>query len=212
MLTFAALPAFLLLMSLARFGVFVSLALVDPVNSPDNASRSIDAPQGVDVDIIIGEGLNGTRRFVYPHNTADPTVDAARRAESGPRLERVRAIHDLAWWTSVCPNYARFTVPRLARALRDPDDAVKGAAAIGLGSTGGHGSAAIPNLLAARGTSVKYFDYLVAEAVSLIERSPKWPPEAACEDVTMEELERRTLQQSTAPARPSAAACDVADK
>jgi hypothetical protein len=96
--------------------------------------------------------------------------------------------------------------------LRDPDDAVKGAAAIGLGSTGGHGSAAIPDLLAARGTSVKYFDYLVAESVSLIQRSPKWPPEAACEDVPMEELERRTMQPSATPAKPEAAGCDVADR
>ena len=208
MLTFAALPAFLLLMTLARFGVSLAPA-IDPVNSPGSHQRLFGGQRYIEVGL---NRANGSYDFVYPRNTADLTATAARRAESGPRFERIRAIHDLAWWTGVCPNYARFTVARPARALRDPDDAVKGAAAIGLGSTGGHGSAAIPALLAARGTSVKYFDYLVAETVSLIERSPKWPQEAACEDVSMEELERRTAQQVTAPAKPEAAGCDVADR
>lgn len=208
MLTVAALPTFLLLLSLARFGVFLAPA-IDPVNSPGSGERLFGHPE--DVDVTITE-LNDSFRYEYPKNTADLTANAAHRVGLGLPAERARAVRDLAWWTSVCPNYARFTVPRLARALRDPDDAVKGAAAIGLGSTGGHGSAAIPDLLAARGTSVRYFDYLVAEAVSLIKRSPKWPPEAACEDVPMEELERRAAQQVTAPAKPGAAGCDVVSR
>jgi len=208
MLTFAALPTFLLLLSLARFGLF-AVPITNPVNIPGSGNRLFDQPE--DVDVVITE-LGNSYRYEYPGNTADLTASAAYRVGSGPPAERARAVRDLAWWTSVCPNYARFTVPTLARALRDPDDGVKGAAAIGLGSTGGHGAAAIPALLAARGTSVKYFDYLVTESVSLIERSPKWPPEAACEDVTMEELEQRTVQQGAVPAKPSAAASDVADR
>jgi HEAT repeat protein len=67
-------------------------------------------------------------------------------------------------------------MPLLVRALGDADDAVKGAAAVAIGSTGGHGAVAIPGLVAARGTSVKYFDYLLDEAVFLIEHSGTWPP------------------------------------
>ena len=131
MLTFAALPAFLLLMTLARFGVSLAPA-IDPVNSPGSHQRLFGGQRYIEVGL---NRANGSYDFVYPRNTADLTATAARRAESGPRFERIRAIHDLAWWTGVCPNYARFTVARPARALRDPDDAVKGAAAIGLGST-----------------------------------------------------------------------------
>lgn len=134
-------------------------------------------------------------RFSYPRNTANLTVDTARRVESAPREDRIRAVRALAWWTAVCPNYAPFTVPGLAQALRDHDPGIKGAAAIGLGSTGRHGAAAVPDLLAVRGTSVRYFDHLVAEAVHLIEHSPLWPPAAECEDVTVEELQRRATQR-----------------
>jgi hypothetical protein len=59
---------------------------------------------------------------------------------------------------------------------------------------GGHGAAAIPDLLAARGASVRYFDYLVAEAVFLIEHGSRWPPAPECEDVPVAELERRAKQ------------------
>jgi len=135
-------------------------------------------------------------RFRYPSNAADRTVDAARRVEAAAPEDRIRAVRDLAWWTGVCPNYAPFTVPRLTQALRDDDPGIKGAAAIGLGSIGGHGAPAIPDLLAVRGTAVRYFDYLLAEAVLLIEHSPRWPPVSECEGVPIEELERRAAQES----------------
>ena len=80
-----------------------------------------------------------------------PANAAAARAELAPRRERIQGLKDLAWWTGVCPSYAPFTLPRLARALRDPDPGVKGAAAMGLGSTGAYGRPALPDLLAARG-------------------------------------------------------------
>lgn len=188
MLSFTALSTFLLLLTLARFGIFVPLA--DPLNGPDDGFRFVGAPRDVEVGVV-DERPNETRQFIYPHNTADLTVDAARRAESPSANERVRGVQDLAWWTGVCPNYAPFTLVRLGRALRDPSPRIKGAAAIGLGSTGGHGRAALPDLLAARGTSVRYFDYLVAEAVFLIERGPRWPPARECEGVSVAELERR---------------------
>jgi hypothetical protein len=193
MLSFAALSCFLIMLTLARFGIFVSSAASDPVNGPTNGSRLFDAPRGVEVGIV-EEGPNGMRRFSYPHNTADLTVDAARRAESISSEGRIRAVRDLAWWTAVCPHYAPFTLVRLRRALRDRDPGVKGAAVIGLGSTGGHGAAAVPDLLAARGTSVRYFDYLVAEAVLLIEQGPGWPPARECEDVPAAELEQRAAR------------------
>jgi hypothetical protein len=139
--------------------------------------------------------VDRTHRFTYPPNTAELTANAARRVESASRWERIEAVRDLAWWTGVCPNYAPFTVPRLARALRDPDPGVKGAAATRLASTGGHGAAAIPDLLAVRGTSVRYFDHVVGEAVFFIEHSPRWPPARECEDVPMEELERRAARR-----------------
>lgn len=173
MLSFTALPAFLLLLTLARFGVFVPFT--DPFNGPGSSSRLFGAPRGVEVGIPEREP-NEIRRFSYPHNTADLTVDAARRAESTSADDRRRGVQDLAWWTGVCPNYAPFTLVRLGRALRDPNPRIKGAAAVGLRSTGGHGAAAIPDLLAARGTSVRYFDHLLAEAVYLIEQGPRWPP------------------------------------
>jgi hypothetical protein len=195
MLSFAALPSLLLLLTLARFGAFFSVD--DPVNSPDSGSRLFDAPADVDVGLV-AEGRNGAHHFSYPRNTADLTVSAARRFESSPRQERIQAVRDLAWWAGVCPNYVPFVVPRLARALRDPDPGVKGAAAIGLGSTGGHGTVAIPDLLAARGTTVRYFDHLVDEAVFLIEHSHRWPPANECENVTMQELEHRAAQQGDA--------------
>ncbi len=152
MLSFTALSAFLLVLTLARFGFFVPLA--DSLNEPRSASRLFGAPRGVEVGIVEDE-RNETRRFSYPHNTADLTVDAARRAEPTSANDRVRGVQDLAWWTGVCPNYAPFTLVRLRRALRDPSPRVQGAAAIGLGSTGGHGAAAIPDLLAARGTRAR---------------------------------------------------------
>lgn len=188
MLSFTALSAFLLLLTLARFGIFVQPA--DPINGPESSSRLFGAPRGVEVGIPEREP-NATRRFSYPHNTAELTIDAAQRAESTSADNRVRGIQDLAWWTGVCPNYAPFTLVRLRRVLRDPNPRLKGAAAVGLGSTGGHGAATIPDLLAARGTSVRYFDHLVAEAVHLIERGPRWPPAPECEDVPIAELERR---------------------
>jgi hypothetical protein len=188
MLTFTALSAFLSVLTLVRLGIFVQST--NPLNGPESSSRLFGALRGVDVDIPERKP-DETRRFSYPHNTADLTVDAARRAESNSADDRLRGVQDLAWWTGVCPNYAGFTLVRLRRALRDPNPSIKGAAAIGLGSTGGHGAAAIPDLLAARGTSVRYFDHLVAEAVFLIERGPRWPPAPECEDVSAAELDRR---------------------
>jgi hypothetical protein len=190
MLSFTALSAFLLLLTLARFGIFVAFA--DPLNGPESSSRLFGAPRGVEVEIP-EQTPDETRRFSYPHNTADLTVDAARRAESTSDQDRLRGVRDLAWWTGVCPNYAPFTLARLRRALRDPNPRIKGAAAVGLGSTGGHAAAVIPDLLAARGTSVRYFDHLVAEAVYSIERGPRWPPAPECEDVPAAELDRRAV-------------------
>jgi hypothetical protein len=69
---------------------------------------------------------------------------------------------------------------------------VKGAAVIGLGSTGSYAAPAIPELLAARGTTVRYFDYLVAEAVLLIQNTPRWPPAPECQDASVAELESRS--------------------
>jgi len=196
MLSFAALPSFLILLTLCRLGLFVPVA--DPVNTPESTRRLVGAPQDVEVDVS-DEGRDGTDRFSYPRQTADLTANTARRVDSAARWQRIQALHDLAWWTAVCPNYAPFTVPRLARALRDPDPAIKGAAAFALGSTGAHGAAAIPDLLAARGTTVRYFDHVVAEAAYLIEHSPRWRPANECEDLPMEELERRAAQQGDAP-------------
>ena len=190
MLSFVALSSFLFILTLARFGILVPLE--SSVNGPRNNSRLFDAPRGVEVGIA--DEPNEGRRFIYPHNTADLAVGAAQRAESPSSDDRIRGVHDLAWWTGVCPNSASFTLVRLRRALRDPDPRVKGVAAIGLGSTGGHGAAAVPDLLAARGTSVRYFDHLVAEAVVLIEQGPRWPPAPECENVPAPELERRAAQ------------------
>jgi hypothetical protein len=187
MLSFVTLPSFLILVTLARLGVFV--APVEPLNSPDSSRRLFDLPHDVDIGLVLQEG---ERRLRYPRNTADLTAAAASRAEAGSNPERIRAIRDLAWWTGVCPGYAPFTLPRLARALRDPDPGVKGAAAIGLGSTGNYGTPALPYLLAARGTSVRYFDHLVAEAVLLIQNTPRWPTAAECEDASVTELESRS--------------------
>lgn len=192
MLSFTALSTFMLLLSLARFGTHAPLG--SAVNGPLSGSRLFDAPWGVEVGIV-EEEPTGTRRYTYPEATADLTVDAARRAELGSADDRVRGIRDLAWWTGVCPNYAPFTLVRLRRALNDPSPRIKGAAVIGLGSTGGHGAAAIPDLLAARGTSVRYFDHLVDEAVFLIERGPRWPPAHECESVSPAELERRAASR-----------------
>ncbi len=194
MLSFVALPSFLMLLTVVRLGVFVPV--VDPVNTPDSGQRFLGAPRDVDVGV---EELNGRNRISYPRNTAELTITAARPVEWAARQQRVQGIRDLAWWTGVCPNYGPFTLPRLVRALRDPDPAVKGAAAIGLGSTGGNGAEAIPDLLAVRGTSVRYFDHLVAEAVLSIEHTPRWLPADECEDVPLEELERRAAQRSGAP-------------
>jgi hypothetical protein len=122
-------------------------------------------------------------------------VAAAARFDSDPRWQRLQGVRDLAWWTSVCPNYAPFTLPRLTRALKDPDPGMKGAAAMGLGSTGGNSAAVIPELLAARGSTVRHFDHLAAEAVSSIEQAPRWPPAPECEAVPPSELEARAARR-----------------
>jgi hypothetical protein len=196
MLSFVALPSFLILVTLARLGVYVDA--VEPVNSPDSARRFRHAPEGVDTDIVL-EGAEYHMR--YPRNTAELTVAAALRADTASNPERIRAIRDLAWWTAVCPGYAPFTLPRLAHALRDPDPGVKGAAAIGLGSIGHHAGVALPDLVAARGTSVRYFDHLVAEAVVLIENTPRWPSATECEDASVTQLESRSRAQTVAADR-----------
>jgi hypothetical protein len=108
-------------------------------------------------------------------------------------------MRDLAWWTAVCPSYAPFTLPRLVGGLQDVDPGVKGAAAIGLGSTGSYGAPAIPDLLAVRGTTVRYFDHLVAEAVLLIQNTPRWPAAAECEDASVTELELRSRRPRARP-------------
>lgn len=187
MLSFVALPSFLILLTLARLGVFIEA--VEPVNSPDSSRRLLHAPKDVDVSLLLHDG---EREIRYPRNTADLTAAAASRAEAASNPERILAIRDLAWWTAVCPGYAPFTLPRLVGALQDPDPGVKGAAAIGLGSTGNYGTPAIPELLAARGTTVRYFDHLVAEAVVLIRNTPRWPPAAECEDASVTELASRS--------------------
>ncbi len=203
MLAFAALPTFLILMTLARFILLVEPG--NPVNSPDNFDGRLHHPRDADASFDRARGNDDGPHFTYPRNTADLTSKTARRAASASQERRIQGVHDLAWWTSVCPNYAPFTVPKLAGALRDPDPAVKGAAAIALGSVGGYGTTAIPDLRAARGTSVRYFDHLVDEAVYLIEHSPRWPPADECEKVSVEELERRTEQARD----ESAEACEV---
>lgn len=192
MLTFVALPCFLMLLTLSRFGVMVSPE--HPLNGPDSPRRWSDTPEDVDIDLVTGPAAGGTR-LVYPRNTAELVVAAAARFDSEPRAQRLQGVRELAWWTSVCPNYADFTLPRLTRALKDPDPGMKGAAAMGLGSTGGNGAAAIPDLLAARGTTVRHFDHLVAEAVGLIEQAPRWPPAPECEAVPASELETRAARR-----------------
>jgi hypothetical protein len=189
LLSFVALPCLLVLLTLCRLGLIVSPE--DPVNSPESSHRW-NAPRDVDVQPVTDRADGGP--LVYPRNTAELVVAAAARFESPSRWERLESVRDLAWWTSVCPNYAPFTLPRLTRALKDPDPGMKGAAAIGLGSTGGNGAPAIPELLAARGTSVRYFDHLAAEAVSLIEHAPRWPPAPECEAVPASVLEERSAQ------------------
>jgi len=205
MLSFSALPTFLLLLTLARFGLFMVPA-VDPVNSPESNMRY--RSYRYEVELGPPKDPNSSHRFdvIYPHNTADLTADAARRMKSADEWKRARAIGDLAWWTGVCPNYAPFALPKLTTALRDPDPGVKGAAAIGLGTIGGNAASAIPALLAARGTSVRYFDNLVDEAVALIESSPSWPPEKECEEVSVKELERRAARRVPQP-RKSRGSC-----
>jgi hypothetical protein len=189
MLTFVALPAFLTLIRLVMFvpGVMTPR---DPINSPRSERRYADAP----VRLALND-FDSPRRYGYPENTADLTAETAARIGRGDVEQRARAVRDLAWWTGVCPNYAAFALPRLTGALQDPDQHVRSAAVAGLGSLGGHASAAVPALLAARGSSVVYFDYLLDEAVSLIQRTDKWPAEDVCEDVSRDELERRAVQQ-----------------
>ena len=194
MLSFAFLSSFLILLSLARFGVFMWVSPFDSVNSPDSSRRLFRTPRGVHVDVV-DAGPGEGHRFVYPRDTPDLIISAAWRLESGERESRVSAVRDLAWWAAVCPNYEHFTLPRLTRALDDPDPGVKGAAAIGLGLTGGNGAPAVPALLASRGTTVHYYDHLVTEAVLLIEHTPRWPPASECMAVSDQELERRAAQQ-----------------
>jgi hypothetical protein len=198
MITFVTLPCLLILLTLCRLGLLVRPE--DPVNGPESSRRWSDAPEEVDVDVV-ADPSGGTPRFTYPRNTAELVVMAAARFESPSRWERLQGVRDLAWWTSVCPNYAPFTLPRLTRALKDPDPGMKGAAAIGLGSTGGNSAAVIPDLLAARGTTVRYFDHVAAEAVSSIERAPRWPPAPECEAARASELEARAAQRRDAADR-----------
>ena len=188
MLLFVALPT---LFYLGRL-TFLVLTVIVPtglVNSPDNRLLRFDEP--ADVEVTGWE--TGTLR--YPENTAELTARAAGRMKAKDPWCRARAARDVAWWTSVCPNYSQFTIPILLRAVHDPDPGVRSAAVQGLGSIGGNASAAIPGLVAARGSSVKYFDFLLQEAVFLIEHSATWPPAAECQSTTTEELERRAVQQ-----------------
>ena len=193
MLVYVALPAFL---TLIRLVILVPQVIVplDPINSPRSARRYADAP----VDLLVND-WDSPQPYGYPANTADLTAQTAARIGLGSVQQRVQAVRDLAWWTGVCPNYAPFTLPRLTGALRDLDHSVGSAVVAGLGSIGGHALPAVPDLLAARGSSVAYFDHLLDEAVFLIKRTGKWPAEDVCEEVSIEELERRTVQQAEAP-------------
>jgi hypothetical protein len=184
MLSFVALPSFLILVTLVRLGVF--LEAVDQVNRPNSNRRLAYAPRDVEIDFKL---VDGEWQLRYPRNTAELAAAAASRADAGSKGERVQGIRDLAWWTGVCPGYATFALPRLARALQDPDPSIKGAAAIGLGSTGSYGAPALPALLAARGTSVRYLDHLIAEAVLLIHTTPPWSPATECQDASATQLE-----------------------
>lgn len=194
MLTFVALPTFLILTSLV-IRLPLTIVPLDPINSPQSGRRHADAP----IDLVLND-WDSPHPYGYPEDTADLTAKTAARVGLGPPQQRAQAVRDLAWWTAVCPDYAPFTLPRLVGALQDSELAVRTAAVAGLGSIGGHASAAVPGLLAARGTSVVYFDYLLDEAVFLIERTAKWPAEAVCEGASVEELERRAVQQEDAPA------------
>ena len=189
MLSFVVLPTLLMLLTLARLGIHFEG--FEPVNSPDSSRRLTQAPREVDIDLLLEDGVRQVR---YPRNTAELTAAAAQGVKAASSHERIGAIRDLAWWTAVCPNYAQFTIPRLAGALQDADPGVKGAAAVSLGSIGSYGAPAVPDLLAARRSTVRYFDYLVDEAVLLIRNTPKWPPSPECEAVSVTELESRSVR------------------
>jgi hypothetical protein len=190
MLVSVALPAALTLIRLIILMPEV-ITPFDQINSPRSSRRYADAP----VHLVLND-WDGPKLYGYPTNAADLTAQTAARIGLGDVHQRVQAVRDLAWWTAVCPNYAPFTLPRLSGALPDPDPRVRSAVVAGLGSLGGHAAAAVPALVAARGSSVPYFDHLVDEGVSLIQRSQKWPAEDVCEDVSRAELERRAVQQA----------------
>ena len=193
MLVFVALPMALNLIRLAMFPWLV-VTPFDPINSPRSSIRYDHAP----VDLVVHD-WDSPQRYEYPRNTADLTAQAGARVGLGSAAQRARAIRDLAWWTAVCPNYAPFTLPRLAEALRDADHKVKSATVAGLGSLGGHASPAVPDLLAARGSSVPHFDHLINHAIRLIEQTRQWPAEGVCEEVSREDLEERAVQQGHEP-------------
>ncbi len=190
MLAFVALPAFLTFVRLVLFAPFMTTPL-SSLNSPQSWKRYANAP----VDLVLNvTDPDSPHRYSYPEDSAtgDLTAATAARVGIGPPGVRAEAVSDLAWWTSVCPGYAPFTLPRLAGALRDPEWPVKTAAVKGLGSIGGHAAPAIPALRAARGSGVVYFDFVLDEAVFLIKSTPKWPAEDVCQDVPIDELERRS--------------------
>lgn len=176
MVAFVALPTLLFLLTLARLGIIVDHGI--PLNAPSSAHRWANAPR--DAGIRMSDG-SGALSVTEPHTAAAMTREAARRAGSPEWRERALAVGELAWWTGVCPDMSRFTVPHLIRALQDVHPRVRGAAVVGLGSAGAHGAPALTALRSLRGTSVPHLDHLIDEAVFLIDHSPRWEPATGCD-------------------------------
>lgn len=136
-----------------------------------------------------------------PRNVVHRVAAAFEAVGSTEASQRERGITVLAHYAARCPRLKEQAVPVLTTTLRDPSDAVRLAAIKGLGNLGAEATPAIPELEAAKGRSIPYVDYVIAESVWFIRiASPSHYEESGCEALTQRELaEARAVNYAAIP-------------
>jgi hypothetical protein len=124
-------------------------------------------------------------------DTSGPEEGARVRAlaeglGSGTVEERRQKTLALAGETELCPEYAPYTVPRLAGGLKDPDARVRAATAFSLGALGPHASDALPGLREAQGKGDAHVDHVLSEAIWWIQNGDASPSRAECSPLSVD--------------------------
>jgi hypothetical protein len=123
--------------------------------------------------------------YRIPRNAAQRVAAALQGAHAGDARQREEALRVMADYAAICPRLRGEIIPVLTGGLRDPDEPVRLAALEGLVAMGDDAKPAIRDIEAMKGRSIRYVDYVIAEAVWYIRRAtPEHDEPQACAALT----------------------------